>query len=105
MRFVMKVRMSLERANEALSDPQFGQKMNELLTEIKAEAAYFTTFSGQRGAYIVVNLNDVSEMPLVAEPFFLWLDADIDWFPVMKPEDLAKAGPSIGAAVQKWRRK
>jgi hypothetical protein len=102
MKFIMKVRMSLDKANEALSDPQFGHKMNELLTEIKAEAAYFTTFSGQRGAYIVVNMNDASEMPAVAEPFFLWLNADVDWFPVMRPEDLAKAGPSIGAAVQKW---
>jgi hypothetical protein len=102
MKFIMKVRMPMDKANEALSDPQFGHKMNELLTEIKAEAAYFTTLNGQRGAYIVVNMNDASEMPAVAEPFFLWLNADVDWFPVMRPEDLAKAGPSIGAAVQKW---
>lgn len=76
--------------------------MDELLKEIKAEAAYFTTICGQRGAYIVVNMNDVSEMPAISEPFFLWLNADIDFFPVMRPEDLAKAGSSIGAAVQKW---
>jgi uncharacterized membrane protein len=102
MKYIMKVRMSLERGNEALKDPQFGHKMNELLTEIKAEAAYFTTITGQRGAYIVLNLNDASEIPAVAEPFFFWLNADIEFFPVMRPEDLAKAGPAIGAAVQKW---
>lgn len=98
----MKVRMSLDKGNEALRDPQFGHKMSELLAEIKAEAAYFSTIRGQRGAYIVVNLNDASELPAVAEPFFLWLDADIEWIPVMKPEDLGKAGPAIGAAVKKW---
>jgi hypothetical protein len=98
----MKVRMSLEKGNQALGDPQFGHKMNELLTEIKAEAAYFSTIRGNRGAYIVVNLNDASEMPFLAEPFFLWLDAEIEWIPVMRPEDLAKAGPAIGAAVSKW---
>ena len=102
MKYIMKVRFQVEKGNQALSDPQFGHKMSELLSEIKAEAAYFTTFSGQRGAYIVVNLNDASELPAVAEPFFLWLNADVDWFPVMKPEDLAKAGPAIGAAVQKY---
>lgn len=94
--------MSIDKGNEAIRDPQFGHKMNELLTEIKAEAAYFTTVGGQRGAYIIVNLNDASEIPAISEPFFLWLNADIDFLPVMRPEDLAKASPSIGAAVKKW---
>ena len=102
MKYIMKVRMSIDKGNEALKDPQFGHKMSELLAEIKAEAAYFSTINGQRGAYIVVNLNDASELPAVAEPFFLWLNADIEWIPVMKPEDLGKAGPAIGAAVKKW---
>lgn len=94
--------MPVDKGNEETSNPQFGQKMNELLTEIKAEAAYFTTINGQRGAYIIVNMNDASEIPAIAEPFFIWLNADIDFQPVMKPEDLAKAGPAIGAAVKKW---
>jgi hypothetical protein len=32
--------------------------MQELLKEQKAEAAYFTTINGQRGCYIVVNVDD-----------------------------------------------
>jgi hypothetical protein len=102
MKYIMKVRMSLEKGNEATIDPQFGHKMNELLTEIKAEAAYFTTICGQRGAYIVVNMNDPSEMPGIAEPFFLWLNAEVDFLPVMRPEDLAKAAPAMGAAGKKY---
>jgi hypothetical protein len=104
MRYIMKVRFPIERGNEGLMDPQFGKKMNDLLTEIKAEAAYFTTINGQRGAYIIVNLNDASELPAVAEPFFIWMNADVEWSPVMKPEDLAKAGPAIAAANAKWGR-
>jgi uncharacterized membrane protein len=102
MKYIMKVRMPINGANEAIKDPQFGHKMNELLTEIKAEAAYFTTICGQRGAYIIVNLNEASDMAVVAEPFFLWLNAEVTFSPVMKPEDLAKAGPAIGSAVKKW---
>jgi hypothetical protein len=102
MKYIMKIRMSIDKGNEAIKDPQFGHKMNGLLAEIKAEAAYFTTICGQRGAYIIVNLNDASEIPSIAEPFFLWLNAEIDFLPVMRPEDLAKAGPSLVAAVQKW---
>ncbi len=102
MKYIMKMRMPVEKGNEKIKDPQFGHKMKELLAEIKAEAAYFTTICGERGAYIILNLNDASEIPAVSEPFFLWLNASVDVFPVMEPEDLAKAGPSIGSAVQKW---
>jgi hypothetical protein len=94
--------MGLGEGNNALRDPEFGKKMNGLLAEIKAEAAYFTTIDGKRGGYILVNLNEASEMPKIAEPFFLWLDADIQFIPVMTPEDLQKAGPAIGEAVKKW---
>lgn len=103
MKFIMKIKMaSGESGNDLLKDPQFGKKMQEVLTEVKAEAAYFTTICGSRGAYVVVNINDASQMPAIAEPFFIWLKAEIDWYPVMTPEDLGKAGPAIEAANKKW---
>jgi hypothetical protein len=102
MKYIMKVRMSIDEGNEALRDPQFGHKMNDLLAEIKAEAAWFTAVDGQRGGFVVLNINDASEIPAIAEPFYLWLGADLEFYPVMRPEDLAKAGPAIGAAVKKW---
>ena len=102
MLHILQVRIPIEAGNAALRDPEFGNKMKALLAEIKAEAAYFTTMNGQRGGYIVVDLKDASALPAVAEPFFLWLNADVTAAPVMKPEDLAKAGPAIGAAVTRW---
>ena len=102
MKYIMKLRIPVERGNEATADPAFGEKMAALLSEIKAEAAYFTTVNGERGGYIVVNMDDASEMPAKAEPFFAWLNAAVEAVPVMRMEDLAKAGPSIGAAFQKW---
>ena len=104
MRYLMKVRIPVDSGNPACVDPSFGEKMHHLLTEIKAEAAYFTTVDGQRGAYIAVNLTDPAQMPAVAEPFFLWLKADVEFLPVMLPEDLAKAGPAIAAANRNWGR-
>jgi hypothetical protein len=102
MKYIMKLRIPIEEGNEALKDPQFGKKMNELLAEIKAEAAYFTTVGSQRGGYFIVNMTDASEIPAIAEPFFLWLNADIDFIPVMKPEDLMKAGPAIESAAKRF---
>jgi hypothetical protein len=102
MKYLMKVRMSNEFGNDYMKDPQFGKKMREVLAEVKAEAAYFTTICGSRGCYVVVNMNDASQMPALAEPFFLWLKAEVDFYPVMTPEDLGRASASIEAAVKKW---
>jgi hypothetical protein len=102
MRYILKFSFPIEPGNSALSDPKFGAKMQKLLTDIKAEAAYFTTINGQRGAYVVLQMNDASQIPGIAEPFFLWLKADIEFIPVMTPEDLMKAGPSIESAVKMW---
>ena len=102
MRFLMKCEMPTERANAAISDPEFGRKMEQALKEVRAEAAYFTTVNGCRGGYVVVNMDDVSQMPALAEPFFLWLGAKVEFIPVMTPADLAKASPAIGSAVKKW---
>jgi hypothetical protein len=45
---------------------------------------------------------DVSQIPAVAERLFLWLNADVEFLPVMTPEDLGKAGAAIAAATKKW---
>jgi hypothetical protein len=43
MKYIMKVKMaSGEDGNKLLKDPLFGKKMQDLLAEVKAEAAYFT---------------------------------------------------------------
>jgi hypothetical protein len=102
MKYLMKVTFPNETGNLRIKDPQFGTKMKEILAEVKAEAAYFGTICGSRGCYIVVNIDNASQMPAIAEPLFLWMNADIDFIPVMTPEDLGKAGPSMEAAVKKW---
>ena len=102
MRYLMKVTMGEEAGNASVRDPKFGEKMQALLKDLKAEAAYFTTVEGLRGVYIVVNMDDASQMPTMAEPVFLWLRGKVEFIPVMLPQDLAKAGPAIASAVQKW---
>ncbi len=102
MKMLIKMSFPTESGNKILSDPNFGSKMQQLLQEIKAEAAYFTTVNGKRGGYIVTNMTDSSQIPAIAEPMFLWLKAELEFMPVMTPEDLGKAGPSIEAAMKKW---
>ena len=51
---------------------------------------------------MIVDMADASELPGKFEPWFLAFDASIDATPVMLPEDLAKAGPAIENAVNKF---
>lgn len=65
--------------------------IKRILDEIKPEAAYFTSQDGHRGGIIVVDLDKASDIPRLAEPFFLELNAEVELHPVMTPEDLAQA--------------
>jgi hypothetical protein len=98
----MTVRIPIEAGNTALRDPNFGAKMHKLLKKIKAQHAYFTTIHGQRGAHIYVKMEDASQIPAIAEPFFLWLHADVTFQPVMSPADLGKADSGIKSAIKHW---
>ena len=102
MKYLLRFSIPVEAGNDALKDPQFGSKMKQFLTDVKAEAAYFSAIDGQRGGYVVLSMDDASMIPAIAEPLFLWLNADMEFLPVMTPQDLEKAGPSIAAAVKKW---
>ncbi|MSQ12397.1 MAG: hypothetical protein EXR48_06885 [Dehalococcoidia bacterium] len=99
MRYLVKIDTPTEAGNAAIRDPKFGAKMETLLKDIKAETAYFTTtVNRHRGGYIVINMDDASQILAVAEPLFHWLKATVEFIPVMLPQDLAQAGP----AIQKW---
>jgi hypothetical protein len=102
MRFLMKVEWDGEAGNKALRDPKFGEKMTALLKEMKAEAAYFTTPNGNRGGYIVINMDDPSQMVAMAEPFFFGFKAKVEYMPVMLPQDLAKGMPAAAKAIKEW---
>ena len=102
MRFLLKVTIPMEKGNATIRDGSLPKKLQAILSELKPEAAYFTTVGGNRGAYIVVDMKDASQIPAVGEPFFLAFNATIEVYPVMTPEDLMKAGPAIENAVKKY---
>ena len=72
------------------------------MEEIGPEAAYFGDTEGARGGYLVLNMDDASQIPAMAEPLFLGLDATVQIHPVMIPEDLERASSAIDQAAQKY---
>ena len=92
MRMLMHVHLPLEPFNTAVRDGSAGQKMKRILEANKPEAAYFCEHDGQRGGTLVVNLDDPSGIPALAEPWFLTFNANVEFRVAMTPEDLARAG-------------
>jgi hypothetical protein len=64
--------------------------LNRVMGEIKPEAAYFTALDGKRTGLIFFDLQEPSQIPAIAEPFFGLVNAAIELCPVMTPEDVQK---------------
>src|SRR5882762_9232367 len=102
MRFLMKVSMPVEAANAVIRNGSLAKTMQSILADLKPEAAYFCDDDGMRTGFLVFDMQDVSQIPAVAEPWFLAFNAAVEIHPVMTPADLAKAQPGIDAAVKKY---
>jgi hypothetical protein len=92
MRMIMHVNFPVGIFNAAVKDGSVGGKMMKILAAQKPEAAYFTDHNGQRSGILVVELAKASDIPALAEPWFLTFNAGVELHPAMTPEDLGAAG-------------
>ena len=92
MRFLVHLQFPIEPFNSYVREGSVGARIKKILAAVKPEAAYFTEHHGTRGAVLVMKVKNASEIPAIAEPFFLQFDADIEFRIAMMPEDLGKAG-------------
>ncbi len=88
MRFLMKIQLPVEEGNKAISDGTLPSLIESTLTKLKPEAAYFFPENGERTMMMVFDLKDVSEIPVIVEPFFMGVNAKVDLIPVMNAEEL-----------------
>ena len=100
MRMLLHVRIPHEEFNAAVRDGSVEKKIKQILEQTKPEAAYFTEYDGRRGAIMLININDPSEVPKFAEPWFLSFNADVQFHIVMTPEELGRAG--LEKLAKKW---
>ncbi len=100
MRILLRVTLPVEPFNTFVKDGSVSAKMKRILDETKPEAAYFTELGGCRSGILIVQLESTSQIPAIAEPWFITFNADVEFHPVMLPEDLAKA--DLNALGKKW---
>jgi hypothetical protein len=100
---LLRVSIPVETGNAAAKAGTLGSTIEQILKDLKPEAAYFLADdNGQRSGSIVFDMKDSSEIPAIAEPWFLAFNAKLSFRPVMNPQDLAKAGPSISRAAEQY---
>jgi hypothetical protein len=103
MRMLLRVSIPVEAGNAAAKAGNLGPTIERILADLKPEAAYFfADDDGQRSGSIVFDMKDTSQIPAIAEPWFLAFNAKVSLRPIMNPQDLATAGPSIGKAAQQY---
>lgn len=102
MRFLLKVSIPVEAGNAGIKDGRLVRTIQSFLADFKPEAAYFAADDGKRTGFIFIDIQDPSQIPAVAEPWFLALNASVELRPAMTAEDLAKAGPAIEQSVKKY---
>ena len=100
MRFLFKISWPVEAGNKAAKDGY--SAIPKILEQQKPEAAYFIAENGKRTGILVIDMSDPSQLPAIAEPWFLALNASIEVTPAMVPDDLKKAGPAIAQAVKQF---
>ncbi len=100
MRMLLSVTLPHEPFNTAVRKGTAGETIDKILKAIKPEAVYFTEQDGHRGAILVVNLDNPSQIPALAEPWFLHFHADCKFRVVMSPEELQRAG--LAELGKKW---
>jgi hypothetical protein len=91
MRIMIKFALPVEASNDAMRSGKLQRVFQQLVEDLKPEAAYFFPNGGERGGFFVVDMQESSQVAEYSEGFFFGLNAKIEMLPVMAAEDLQRA--------------
>jgi hypothetical protein len=90
VRFIIRVKIPTEAGNKMVLDPNLLRKLEEYINKVKAEAAYFFEADDNRVAAFIVDVQSADQIPVLAEPLFNGMGANVEFHPVMSLDDLKR---------------
>jgi hypothetical protein len=103
VRILVTFSINPEKGDQLIKEGRIGETMGSILDELQPEAAYFTDVDGTRGGFLVVDMEEASQIPAITEPLFLQMGATVHMQPVMTPEDLrGAAGDALEQMAQRY---
>jgi hypothetical protein len=101
MRMLLRASIPVEAGNAAVKAGTLSATIEKIIADLNPEAAYFyADDDGRRCGAVVFDMKDTSQIPAIAEPWFLAFNAKISLRPVMNAQDLAAGGPAIAKAAK-----
>lgn len=88
MRMMLKVTIPVEAGNRAIKDGTLPKTIGAFVEQWKPESCYFVAEGGLRVGHMFFDMKDSTQLPSIAEHFFLNLDAAVEITPAMNLEDL-----------------
>jgi hypothetical protein len=67
MRFMIEFRIPMVQGNAMIKNGSLDRTVRSILEDLQPQAAYCTTMEGVRGGYLVVNMDDASQIPAMVE--------------------------------------
>ena len=99
---LLKATIPVEAGNAAVVNGTLGTTIQKILAELKPEAAYFTEDAGERTGWVFFDMKNSSELPSIAEPWFLAFNAKVTIRPAMNSQDLAEGQAGMQHAAKTY---
>lgn len=100
MRTLIRITPDVDKGNAAVTGGNLGRIIQQTMEKLHPEAAYFFADGGRRTATFVCDLADQADIPMIAEPWFLELNAKVEFFPCMNAEDLKRGLDKVAASKE-----
>ncbi|MER7703170.1 hypothetical protein ABTX81_09760 [Kitasatospora sp. NPDC097605] len=88
MRALLEIELDTQTANRAIADGAITARFNQIMADLRPEAAYAFPRHGRRCQIVVVDVPDEAAVVKICEPFWLEFNAHIDMHICMTPDDL-----------------
>ncbi|MER6215765.1 MULTISPECIES: hypothetical protein [unclassified Streptomyces] len=95
MRVMLRAHLDTAASNEGVQTGALVQSMRKFIERVRPEAAYFGLHEGVRSCWIVFDLQESAELPLLTWDLFSRFHAEIEVTPVTTGDELAETLTAI----------